>query len=87
MILHTALLPLLLLAAVPDADEPACRPAIVTETAPEAIRLADGDVFLPDDPSDALEIAPGDVVFACEDHLRESEGLFPISGRWADRGT
>jgi hypothetical protein len=84
MILHAALVPLFLLAAVPAAAEPTCRPAVVAETAPETIRLANGDVFLPDDPSDALEISPGDIVFACEDHLFEIESLFPISGRWAN---
>jgi len=59
-ILRAALLPLLLLAAVPAAAEPICRAAAVAEAAPGAIRLANGDVFLPDDPSDALWISPGD---------------------------
>ena len=85
MILRAALLPFLLLAAIPAAAEPTCQAAVVAEAAPEAIRLANGDVFLPDNPSDALEISPGDVVFACEDHLFESDCLFPISGRWANR--
>jgi len=86
MILQTMLLSLLLQTDVPAASaEQACRPAIVAEATPEAIHFIDGDVFLPDTPSDALEVIPGDIVFACEDHLREIENLFLISGQWANR--
>lgn len=79
-----ALLATLLIAAAPPAAPAAeaCAVAVVAQSGPEAIRLEDGSVFLPDDPKDLAEIGPGDVVFACPDHLREGEGLLPIPGAW-----
>lgn len=85
-ILRAALLPLLLLAAAPAAAE-TCRPAVVRDVAQGAIRIDDGRAFLPHDPEDAAEILPGDVVFACEHHLQETEMLFPIPGSWLPEET
>jgi hypothetical protein len=64
-----------------------CAPALVAEAGTGAVHLSDGRVFLPEDPQDAADLLPGDVVFACDDHLREIETFFPIPGQWQPQQT
>jgi hypothetical protein len=77
---------LLALSAAPAAAQ-TCAPALVAEAGTGAVRLSDGRVFLPEDPQDAADLLPGDVVFACDDHLREIETSFPVPGRWQPQQT